>query len=308
MSRAVCLNLFLTARVATILAISWAPLGCSQDLHPAATNYLQFSGDGDYVEVPSAPDLSFGPAGLTVSAWLKPDVVEFRQAEGSGYVYWIGKGEKGSYEWAARMYSYTNRENPPRPNRISFYLFNPDGGLGQGSYFQEPVSPGEWIQMTVSAHEGETAIYRNGVYIRCDEYNGPAGHDCQAHPERIHPTAGNAPMRLGTRDLKSFFQGGLSQVRVWNRALGTEEVQKVLHGDIPQSGLVAEFLFNEGHGDTIHDSTGRHQGKIVGARWATFAEGLAPAATRQLAPCSERNQVVCTKLQTTKPLADTSGE
>ena len=234
----------------------------SEDLHPSTSNYLQFSGDGDYVKIPSAPDLGFSASGFTVSAWLKPDTLEFRRSEGSGYVYWMGKGERGRYEWATRIYSYTNREQPPRPNRISFYLFNAEGGLGQGSYAEEPVREGEWIQITASANGSETAIYRNGQYVRCDEYDGPAGHGCHAHPERIQPAKGDAPLRLGTRDLKSFFQGGLSQVRFWNRALGNREIQKVFHGDIPRSGLVAEFLLNEGKGDMVHDTTGKHQGKI----------------------------------------------
>jgi len=272
MSKAMRLALSPAKCTATILCTFLVPSLISADLHPATTNYLQFSGDGDYVEIPSAPDLSFGPAGFTVSAWVKPDTLEFRRTEGSGYVYWMGKGEPSRYEWAARMYSYTNREKPPRPNRFSFYLFNPDGGLGEGSYTQAPIRAGEWIQITAWANRRETAIYRNGEYVRCDEYNGPAGHGCQAHEERIHPAPGNAPLRLGTRDRNSFFQGGLAQVRIWNRALGPEEIQKVFHGDIPQGGLVAEFPLNEGKADIIHDATGRHQGKIIGARWAALAE------------------------------------
>ena len=268
MTKAICWTSFLAACLTIPYRILSAS-GPSGDLRPNTTNYLQFSGDGDYVEIPPAPDLSFSGSGFTVSAWLKPDTLEFRRSEGSGYVYWMGKGERGRYEWATRMYSYTNRENPPRPNRISFYLFNAEGGLGQGSYAEEPVKAGEWIQITAWANRSETAIYRNGTYVRCDEYDGPAGHGCHAHPERIQPTAGGAPLRLGTRDLKSFFQGGLSQVRVWNRALGNEEIQKVFHGEIPRSGLAAEFLLNEGKGDVVHDTTGRHQGKIVAARWAT---------------------------------------
>jgi hypothetical protein len=256
---------------ATVVCLTLASAAISTDLHPSTTSYLQFSGDGAYVEIPTAPDLSLGPDGFTVSAWLKPDTLNFSRSEGSGYVYWMGKGEPGRYEWGARMYSYKNRENPPRPNRISFYLFNPSGGLGEGSYSQEPVRAGEWIQIAAWANRGETAIYRNGEYVRCDEYDGPAGHGCQAHSERIRPMPGNAPLRLGTRDLKSFFQGGLAQVRLWNRALTNDEVRKVFEGDIPRRGLVAEFPLDEGKGDIVHDATGRHEGRIVGARWATRA-------------------------------------
>jgi len=267
MSRATRFTLVPVACAATIFCIVFATSLVSADLHPFTANYLEFSGDGAYVEIPSAPDLSVGPEEFTVSAWLKPDTIEFRRTEGSGYVCWMGKGEKGRYEWATRMYSFTNRENPPRPNRISFYVFNLAGGLGQGSYSQEPVKPGDWIQITATAYRGETAIYRNGVYVRCDEYDGPTGHGCQAHSERIHPSAGNAPLRLGTRDLKSFFQGGLSQVRIWNRALEPQEVRKVFQNEIPRSGMVAEFPLNEGEGDTVHDTARKHQGKIVGAKW-----------------------------------------
>jgi Concanavalin A-like lectin/glucanases superfamily len=224
------------------------------------------------VEIPSAPDLSFGPDGITISAWLGPETLEFSTTEGSGYVYWMGKGERNQQEWALRMYSYTNREKPPRPNRISFYLFNLDGGLGEGSHFQKPVRPGKWIHVTAVASEGNTAIYENGEYIRCDEYNGPSGRGCQAHGERIHPRHGNAALRLGTRDLKSFFQGGLSQVRIWNRALRSDEVRRLYRsGDVPQQGLAAEFLLDEGKGDVVHDTAGGHQGKVVGARWAKAA-------------------------------------
>jgi hypothetical protein len=112
------------------------------------------------------------------------------------------------------------------------------------------------VQIIAWTNAGDTAIYRNGEYVRCDEYDGPAGHGCQAHSEGIHPAAANAPLRLGTGDLKSFFQGGLSQLRIWNRALGNEEVRKLFQGDIPQRGLVAEFLRNEGKGNTVHDVTG----------------------------------------------------
>lgn len=258
---------------AAILIPIFVPSLFSAELHPVTTNYLEFSGDGDYVEIPSAPDLSVGASGITVSAWLKPDTLEFRKAEGSGYVYWMGKGQKGQYEWAARMYSHTNRETPPRPNRISFYVFNLDGGLGQGSYYQGPVRNGEWIQITARESRGETAIYRNGEYLRCDEHNGPAGHGCQAHPERIQPMPASAPLRLGTRDFKSFFQGGLAQVRIWNRALEAEEIRRVFQNDIPPSGLVAEFLLNEGAGDAVHDTISGHRGRIVGARWAKLATG-----------------------------------
>src|SRR5262249_11356545 len=102
--------------------------------------YLSFNGIDAYVEVPGLEAYSAaGPEGLTVSAWMRPDVLNFPNAEGTGYVHWLGKGEGagpgGVQEWTFRMYNRDGtQESPPRPNRISFYVFNPEGGLGVGSY------------------------------------------------------------------------------------------------------------------------------------------------------------------------------
>ena len=41
---------------------------------------------------------------------------------------WLGKGEIDEMEWAFRFYSHEST----RPNRISVYVWNADGGLGAG--------------------------------------------------------------------------------------------------------------------------------------------------------------------------------
>jgi hypothetical protein len=98
--------------VAALLAAAVVRDGLWAANRPSTKFYLRFSGDGQYVEIPSAPDLSFGRDGLTISAWLRPETLDFSKTEGSGYVYWLGKGERNQQEWALRMYSYTNREKP----------------------------------------------------------------------------------------------------------------------------------------------------------------------------------------------------
>ena len=232
--------------------------------------YLHFNGVDQYVEVPSAPDFSPSDNGFTVSAWMMPDTLTFPNSEGSGYVHWMGKGGRGQQEWVFRMYNQTNTEKPPRPNRISFYVFNSDGGLGVGSHFQDPVQPNAWIQVTGIADGQRTYIYKDGAMRRCDQYQGPASGGCTGHPEVIHPQANNAPLRIGTRDLRSYFEGGIAAIRIWNRALPASEVQ-ALHenGTVARSGLVAEYLLNEGTGSVAHDTAGHHDGRIVGATWVT---------------------------------------
>lgn len=217
---------------------------------------LQFDGTkNDYIEIPDSADFSVATTGsLTVSAWIRPDVLTFPDAESTGYVHWMGKGEPGQEEWTFRMYNETTTDVPPRPNRISFYVFNPGGGKGVGSYVQEPVQAGEWIHITGVADGQNTSMYKNGVFKQSQSYNGI-----------ITPVHGTAPLRIATRDFNSFFLGAIRGVRIWSRALAASEVQMVYTGMIPQNGLVAEYRLDR---DVAPDSVGSHDGQIVGGSWA----------------------------------------
>jgi hypothetical protein len=112
---------------------------------------------------------------------------------------------------------------------------------------------------------------------RCDTYSGPQQGPCEIHfqdPDKtvqlvIDPQAGAAPLRLGTKDLGSFLEGGLTRVRLWNRALSAAEVSDLYSADnAPQGGLVGEFLLNADTGATAIDSAQGNNGTIVKAAWA----------------------------------------
>jgi hypothetical protein len=123
------------------------------------------------------------------------------------------------------MYNHrTPLESPPRPNRISFYVFNPQGGLGVGSYVQVKVAKGHWMGVVGMADDKCTYFYENGQNVRCSTYRGPAQGECEIQEQNgtqvvIDPQPGSAALRLGTKDLGSFLEGGLSRVRLWNRTL-----------------------------------------------------------------------------------------
>jgi hypothetical protein len=153
------------------------------------------------------------------------------------------------------MYNETTTDVPPRPTRISFYVFNLDGGEGVGSYFQEPVQVGEWIHVVGIADGQNTYIYKNGVFKQS-----------QSHAEIITPQHGTAPVRIATRDFSSFFLGAIREVRFWNRALTTSEVQMVFTNVIPQDGLVAEYQLEQ---NVATDTIGLHDGQVVGGLWTT---------------------------------------
>jgi hypothetical protein len=189
--------------------------------------YLKFNGLGDFVEIPGTDRLSVDTTGaLTIAAWMRPDILNFPKSEGSGYIHWLGKGESGRQEWTFRMYNRDNtREIPPRPNRISFYVFNPPGDLGVGSYVQDTVEPGRWIHVVGVMDFARTHIYSDGIFRGCDTYRGPSDGNCPLHyipgtrDQLVMVSQGGAvPLRLGTRDFHSFLQGGLTGVRVWKTA------------------------------------------------------------------------------------------
>jgi hypothetical protein len=233
-----------------------------------ADSDLVFDGTDDYIEIADSPDFSVATTGqITVSAWIRPDVLTFPITESTGYVHWLGKGEPGQREWVFRMYNEQTADDPPRPNRISFYVFNLAGGQGIGSHFQEPVTAGEWIHVVGTADGDRTAIYKNGEFKDCDRYTGSGPGTCHSYsPDRwIVPQRGDSPLRIGTRDLNSFFLGAIRAVRIWRYALTADEVSALHAGTVPQNGLVAEYLLQQ---DVAVDGAGSHHGNIFGATWA----------------------------------------
>ncbi|MFJ3704599.1 MULTISPECIES: LamG domain-containing protein [Streptomyces] len=190
---------------------------------------------GQYVEVPDSEVLSVSTTGaLTIEAWLRPDALVFPRTEGSGYVHWLGKltyATVNQCEWVARIYSAGNTEG--RANRVSGYAFNPPGGLGAGSYFQDPLRPGEWMHYALvittapdgpAQPPGRTKIYRDG---RLRDTDALADYD-------IVPADTTSPLRIGSAALRSFFLGGIGKVAVYPRELPAERLAE--HHAVMTSG------------------------------------------------------------------------
>ena len=217
-----------------------------------------FDGYSTSVEIPNMPEYSVATNNsLTISAWINPDTLDFSTSEGTGYAQWLGKGSPGQMEWTFRIYSKGNTEN--RENRISFYVFNPQGGLGAGAYFQEPLIAGNWIQVAAVVENGHVRIYRNGEPQNQQEYIG-----------QIVPQAGNAPLRIGTRDKKSFFSGQIKNIAIYSRALSDFEIKKLFENpaDPPGEGLAGFWKLDEKKGSVAADSSKQgNNGFILNPVW-----------------------------------------
>jgi hypothetical protein len=225
-------------------------------------DYVVFDGSASYCEVPDDPDFGVSRTGaLSVGVWMRPDTLTFpTPEEGKDYVHWLGKGEEpDQMEWTFRMYDAGDAE---RSGRISFYVYNPSApsgertNVGVGSYVQSPVTVGEWIHVVGVADGVNVHLYRNGLPGRAQVYAG-----------RVTPAHGNAPLRFGTRDRRSYFQGALAEIRIWNRALTAAQVLALYEGSsVLRDGLIAEYLFKLGS-----DTAGGHDIGVMTAAWR--AEG-----------------------------------
>ena len=188
-----------------------------------------------------------------------PQTLQFAKQEQTGYVYFMGKGTKsgagGDREWAGRMYSKTNTEN--RPNRISGYAWNLDGGYGAGAYFQQPVKVNQWIHYaitydTAEGSYGKVRIYRNGALAGTDHlaYRPGTGDEVI-----VKPKPGSAPVRVGTRDGKSYFKGAIGKFAIYDRELSETELRSHYAAMTGSSQQGPDFN-SDGVGDIFSAATG----------------------------------------------------
>ena len=231
-----------------------------------------FNGSTGYVEIPDADVFSESTTGaLSVEAWMRPDSLTMPNAESSGYVHWMGKGTSGQHEWVARMYQQGNSED--RANRISFYSFNLTGGLGAGSYFQDTVVVSQWIHYAGTFDDTRTYIFKNGAMRDSDLLSDYS----------IVPMNGTAPVRIGTRDMSSFFQGSIARVAIYNVRLTEQQIlahyAAKVAGNYDQvvlaePSLVAFYKLDESSGTVATDSKGGRHGtyrggvQLAAADWA----------------------------------------
>jgi len=159
---------------------------------------------GDYLKVPSCPDLE-NLSALSVEGWFYPEEVE--------------------------MDYLTLVEKWDHPGRRTFLLYSkPPGvvewgvGWSQDRYLivrdGDEFGPNEWNYL-VGTWDGETGalrLYRNGEFVK--EEKTPTG---------ITLLNSNVPVVIGTQNndpgRQHNFIGAVSRVRLWNRALTAEEIR-----------------------------------------------------------------------------------
>ena len=195
---------------------------------PDGSPCLVLDGRSQYFSVPDADDLSITSTGqLTVELVMRPDSIENipgSETSGDGPICYplikgTSYGTDGDQEWLVRFYD----KNSTRPNRISGYVFNPDGGLGAGSYTQEAITPGTWVHIAVvfdtvntgSDGWGVVRMYRNGILKDTDSFGDPYF---------VTPVNGSSPLYIGARPGRSYFPGAIAKVAVFSTALSSARI------------------------------------------------------------------------------------
>jgi hypothetical protein len=103
---------------------------------------------------------------------------------------------------------------------------------------QDKLVKGRWLHIVACYQRGDRTNPTAGVQIYKDgQFRlGPpsTGTLCSNPKFQVMPAHGPAPLRLGTRDLRSFLHGGLDEIAIYPYVLSADQVRehyKIALGD-----------------------------------------------------------------------------
>lgn len=217
-----------------------------------------FNGSNQYLSIPSKTSFSIPTTGnLTWEMWIQPAVLDFPNSiQPDGYVNVMGKcvshPNTGLCEWQARMYDTTTSQG--RCNRLSAYVFNPNGGEGSGADWQPVcglIQTGQWLHVVGeystdpsktpadctngSTYPGTINIWVNGVPWN-QSVHGQTGCMGQFN---VVPQATGSQLNIGTVDTQSWFEGAIGKVAIYNYLLSQAQISnhyQTMTGKQPTGG------------------------------------------------------------------------
>jgi len=208
--------------------ICWTPRPASASLSDMA---LDFAGRETIVETDvGAADLGLdGNAEKTAEAWV--------YVRRDGGIFEMGSHADGRNFSLRKMGGADSW-------RVQFW------GRSHDFSFTHP-SQNRWVHLALVHTGSETIVYANGEEI--------------ARESRELNTAPEEPFRIGVWG-NHVFDGKIAEVRLWNRAIGEEEINErmktTLSGD--EDGLVGYWPLNDGEGGIAADLAAGNDGRLVG--------------------------------------------
>jgi hypothetical protein len=231
---------------------------------------LNFDGTNDYVDVATNTNIPVGNSNYTIEAWIKPN---------SGGIYAIaGWGKYGTTNQANvfRMQDATHLVSYWWANDLTATVPN--------------MVDGNWHHVATTFDGTTRRIYFDGVLKAQDN---PTGHNV--------PSANN--LTIGTANpvtrpvYGEVFNGGLDEVRIWNRALCLSEILNNKNCEIATTanGLVLNYHFNQGISNenntaitTVIDASGNNNnGTLTNfAKTGTTSNFIAPGGVASGVSCN----------------------
>ncbi|MBD2458120.1 hypothetical protein H6G80_29150 [Nostoc sp. FACHB-87] len=220
---------------------------------------LEFNGQNNYVSLP-AVNIDYSQ-GFSVEAWVRYN----------SFKYWsriidFGNGVSSNNIVFA---------NPETTNQLALDVKTSAGERRITS--AAVLETGKWTHLAATIDQsGFAKLYKNGELIQSGQLQLPAN---------INRTQNYIGRSNWPQD--GYFDGQISEVRVWNIARSQAEIQQHLHSRLAgnEDGLVGYWQLNECSGTVVADKTSRaNNGTVNGAIWQQQELLIKPAPATNLEP------------------------
>ena len=206
---------------------------------------LEFDGENDYVLIPHNKKLNF-TSSMTVETWIYPYDVSTNPGGGSKMI--IRKGN------VYHTVNYNMQVNVYAGSGILSF------GAGTGVSSPENTLKVDQWQHVAGVYNSEISIV--SVYVD--------GELVGLNEATTLPDITDDPLTIGLSlrgvnlGIEDFFEGMISDVRIWNTARTQKEIKGHMYKKLTGSehGLVANWKFDEGHGQVIHDTANNLNGHL----------------------------------------------
>ena len=181
---------------------------------------LNFDGTNDYVSVNTGSNSLSAP--FTVEAWVNPGnasntmtILSARSPSDEGFDFKVKGG-----------------------NTIHADIGNGSTWITTSADATYAYAVGQWVHIAYVVTNVGYSIYANGNKVGSGTFSGSPLLFNSSHALSIGSVAGSS----------EFFNGNIDEVRIWNSALCQGVIQNNMNAELqlPQTGLVAYYKFNEG--------------------------------------------------------------
>ena len=229
-----------------VFTMFFTTLGFGQTSQSSA---LRFTADGQYVLIPHTDELDMISDGLTIEAWVKPEVGILSR----GYDSIISKQLNGTGYMLA-----TNIASPDERFKAEV------DGIQVTSRAQPAI--GAWQHVAAVWDSGQLKIYVNG------QFDGVINTG--------HPIPNSFPLWIGSSPFgaDTNWRGAIDEVRIWAISRTQTQIQSTMEQYLcgNEVGLRAYWSFDERQGQELTDTVGRSNGIISGPEWVAGVELVKP--------------------------------